>query len=367
MRTAGGTQAEPLFQPDLFSNTSPCFVAVPEPSQALLQDVLKHHYPHLINHVTGFQQYKGNEINSNNFRIEAASGTYLLKRFPCLETASSLPTQLELYSWCLSRQVPVPRVHSDNHNKLLIDFSGQHWCLFDFVEGNFFSGANEELASTAQMIGRLHKTLLDRTDPVKLPNSWSYFASDEEGLFRELDHDRTRWPTLFGSDTAELLLRRWSKIQSTMRDLHAHETRIKSAPLRLGHADLHPHNILVHQGRLSAFLDFESLRSLPACLPFGFALYKLIRQHAVRESLASQPERISQQARSFVETLTQEYAMSREEISELKTYALLELFRRFMVIIRLNLRDHNTAWNHVFPMHLTGFSEIDIIFADLTH
>jgi hypothetical protein len=52
---------------------------------------------------------------------------------------------------------------------------------------------------------------------------------------------------------------------------------------------------------------------------------------------------------------------SAEHPGRLRSMALAEVLRRIVVIMRLNLRDGNRAWNHVLPMHLAGLRELEVV------
>jgi Ser/Thr protein kinase RdoA (MazF antagonist) len=167
---------------------------------------------------------------------------------------------------------------------------------------------------------------------------------------------------LFGAASATLLAQRWDQVCEVERELRRVADLCRSLRITACHCDLHPHNILMAGASVAAFIDFESFTAMPVAAALGFAAYKLVRQHAVAQSFTrADRECVRKAAMRFVAGLRS----SMEGIVDadtLRLMALAEIFRRLLVVFRLNLRGGDARWNHVLPMHLSGFEEIELMF-----
>ena len=193
----------------------------------------------------------------------------------------------------------------------------------------------------------------------------SNVLNTQNDLFDEVAARRDDWPELFSTEDAALIAAHWSKIMDVRVELEASREHVLDAPTQLVHTDLHPHNVLMNHSQLVAFLDFDSYKQAPLGAALGFAAYKLIRQVGAHRGRDSSSDGISASAHRFVDGVRLALSLTSEDYCRLALFAKTEVFRRLMVIFRLTLRARDLSWNHVLPMHLAGFEEIDVIFREL--
>lgn len=351
-----------LFQADIFSISKPQFSQVRPDIGDLVRGVIRTRFASVLPELRAVSQFGGNELNSNNFRLATGGADFLLKRLPGAADAGALARQLSLLGWLHHAGVVVPRVVASDHGDALVAEAGFHWCLFNFVEGDFFAGGERELISTGRGIGLMQHALVDLPDALAPGKKWDYATSADAEIFAAVRDHREQRERVAGEGAGRLLIEQWPRVVALAEELEERRGDVLSAPLGACHADLHPHNILVRDGQLAALVDFEAVIQMPLHASIGYAAYKLVKQHAVREGLADgDAAAIHAAARRFVAAIA-EHAPAFADLERLRLMALAELFRRILVVFRLNLVDGNTVWNHVLPMHLAGTAEMEIIF-----
>jgi len=353
---------QPLFSADIFSDARPRFSPASGDARERVLRVALAHYSDALNGITEIHQFGGNEINSNNFKVKTGRGFFLLKRFGSKANPSVVTQQLALAEWLRgSHRVLVPRVVRDESGNLVVLDDGINWCLLEFKEGLFFSGVRAELVPTALEIGRLQRALNVAPESLRVPRKWDYGSADDRSVFMEAYAERAKWRGYFGDPLADALARRWRALARLEGELIASAPDMESLPVHVCHCDLHPHNILVDHGNPSAFIDVESFTTMPVVVAIAFAAFKLVRQHAVTESISeSRITELVGAAKDFVEMAGE--GLDSVTFDRCRLMASAEVFRRLLVILRLNVRAHDPSWNHVLPMHLAGLAEIDLMF-----
>lgn len=357
-----------LFHPDIFSVSSPHFSAVSAATDLQVRRIGAARYPNVLSQIEKIEQFGGSEVNSNNFSLQTFDGRYLLKRLPGRLDPELLRRQLGLMVWLHDEKgINVPAVVRDSTGDILLSDSDFHWCLFEFMGGDFFNGGSGQLSSTAYEIGRLQCALSAHPRSLMPPSRWQYQTPDDSVIFKATIAGRKDWAEIFGSVVASELSASWDRVLRSDAELNEQRAQIERMPNDASHCDLHPHNILISGTRPAAIIDFESFTWMPTSAALGFAVYKLIKQHAVSQMIkANDRDRIAQAAETFFDGLQRGVGSSGMasgvDRNEMRLMATAEIFRRLLVVLRLNLQERNAAWNHVLPMHLAGLGEIDLIF-----
>ncbi len=357
---APGPAIGSLFQPDLFSDPAPRFSPLTPEHRGRLASILLRHYG-LQARPESFGQSGGQEVNSSNFRCVAGEKILLLKRLRAAH-ASSTARKLEIVEW-LSGKTEVPAVLRSLDGALVTADGDEAWCLFQFVEGNYFSGAKEELEPTAKSIASLHVVLRELPSTLQLPAEWEYMTAAEERLFHQVAEHRIEWPLWFGAKEARLLQDHWSSICEVHETLRLHHQVIRDARTQVCHADLHPQNVLIRSNSVAAFLDCQSFQAVPLETAVGFAIYKLLRQFLAREWRSRDSVRdVERPLRQFASVVFRGLGTQADHVRWFGIFGLAEVWRRLFVILRLNVDERNQQWNHVLPVQLAGLRELPFVF-----
>ena len=176
-----------IFQPDIFSVSTPRFHSIADGNERAVRDAMTHFYRGTIGDANAvrLEQFGGNEINSNNFRLTCADAVYLLKRLPLSVDAGRIERQLQLVDWLRDvHNVRLPALLRTQRGAALGKDDKALWCLFEFLDGDFFAGGFDQLVETGREIGRLQVAL--RLCPMELQPlaRWAYFTADDTDVYR---------------------------------------------------------------------------------------------------------------------------------------------------------------------------------------
>jgi Ser/Thr protein kinase RdoA (MazF antagonist) len=332
-----------MFGPDLFSDPVPKFHPAANQAAAQVVEMLAAHYPALGAASSEVRQSGAMELNSNNFLIEAGGGRLIVKRWPLTAQHATLRTQAALAEWLARQGQPIPAPCAAASRELVVEHQGFGWCVMDYVDAGYFSGAGEQLGQAAAAITALFRALQSVPANLQPKRRIEHPVQDWRVLLEKLQRDRGAL-----SETESALLRQeWPAVTAALADAVALAPVLESASLC--HIDLHPHNVLVSGGRVAALLDFPSLVLAPAPSMHAFNLFKLARQAMVARGAKTPP----------ADLLRQLQGAPRDPARLAKA----EILRRLMLILQLNVESGNRDWNHVLPVMLLALREADVLFA----
>jgi hypothetical protein len=296
-------------------------------------------------------------INSNNFRLKTTKGAFVLKRWSDQAIPLDVQNTLAIMAWLASRQLPVPAPVELHQGSFSLSIESGTWSLFPFIEGEYFSGLDDELCAAAEATGRLMKTLpLLPTTCLPSAGPAQMTAADGELLRRVKDISRT-WDALLGAEHAELLALSWPVLMAEWEALSA--SNIVSGPTQAAHFDLHPHNLLVSGGKVTALLDFEACKMMPVGFALGFAALKQCRQAMTLLPPISDPRFLGS---LYTDHLLRTCPSARDFASNLGDLAVTEVLRRICIILRLNLENGQKKWNKVLGVQLGHLAEARALF-----
>jgi Ser/Thr protein kinase RdoA (MazF antagonist) len=356
-----------LFEPDIFSIAEPQFHPVNAETAAIVCEILRDRYLGSQSRIGDIAQIGAIEINSNNFRIDIDDKLFLFKRSGIAAKVKTLTEQFAVSEKLRDLGIPFPRIVRNRANEsMTISGDARGWILTEFVSGSYYSGDKIELGEVGSKIGQLFAAL-HLIDTQELPlNATIDTTSDIRQSIDRLFASQGRWHELFPPKDAGLLINSGMLLEETAALVSESLPRLASLPCAPCHIDLHPHNILINSGKIAAFVDVESLQVNTRAVAIAFAIFKLVRQHAIRDSHAnSNHSEISRAAKNFFKSINEHLLMRDEECLNLSKCALFEVLRRVLIITNLNIMHQNTDWNKVLPIQLAALREIPIIFAKL--
>jgi Ser/Thr protein kinase RdoA (MazF antagonist) len=336
-----------MFRPDLFSDPAPKFHAAAKPAAAQVRAVLREHYPALGEPAPDLSQSGAMEINSNNFRVEAGDETFIVKRWPATPQHAAARTQAALADWLARQGQPLPMLRPAASGELVAEHQGFGWCVMEYVEGQYFSGAADQLRHAAAAVAALFRALDSAPASLHPQKRIEHPLQDWRRVLEEPERGRDAFAGVLDQAHAALLREEWPAVTAALADTLGMEPILR-ASTRLCHIDLHPHNILMAGGRVAALLDFPSLALAPATSLHAFNLFKLARQAMVARGAASPPPELLRQLEAAPEGLG--------------PLAKAEILRRLMLILQLNMESGNREWNHVLPVMVRALREADALF-----
>lgn len=343
------------FQPDLFSRSRPGWVVADAGTTGLVEALINDLGEASLRLTSPPEQSQGLEINSNNLRLTTRGGRFLLKRWSDAADIAAVERTLELMDWLGARGLPVPAPMRPR-DSLLIHHRGSRWSLFPFIEGSWFSGRSAELEASADISGRLSLALGGLPQRLLPGDGPQHLSDSDHEVLARMERERPRWESMLGAEHASMLASCWDDLMLQWRRLR--DDPPLAGPVQAAHFDLHPHNLLMDRGHVTAVLDFEACKMMPIGYAIAFAGLKQGRQAVVARDAVGGAGRIGEAFLSRVVRVCPALA----GVTRYADLALAETLRRLSIIIRLNIAEGVTTWNKVLPIQLAHLSESRLLF-----
>lgn len=197
--------------------------------------------------------------------ITTDRGRFLLKRrAPGRDQALKVGYAHDVQQFLAARQFPVPQLISQRHEPdTMLALNGQIYELFSYVSGSPFDRSFEATHDAGRILGRFHSLLKGYQNDFE-PSRRGYHDSP---LVRS---NLTGIPASIGKDDS--VAGRESELLATISALvdlyekaceRVNDGRFADWPIQVVHADWHPGNMLFQDQRVTAVIDFDSLRLLP--------------------------------------------------------------------------------------------------------
>lgn len=347
-----------LFRPDLFSNPEVARSAATEDEQSLVRSVFRNAYASLGPPVSIERCSAKHAVNSNNFRVQTETGTFLLKRL-VNDAPSELETQLALAEWLADEQLPLPRVRRTTQGSLVHERGLDAFFVLTFISGRHFTGALPELPPTGRMIAELVSALGRAPGRLRPSRHIPLVGAGTRSLAEQL-HLRDL-EEVFGREAAATFDGRRALVVSSLDEACTASTNESSDGT--AHIDLHPHNLVVGPAG-PMVLDYASFAQASAPVLIAFGTLKLLRQAA---TLLPEERRTLSELRRvrdiFVGPLVERLG-SQADPKLLGRRARIEVVRRIFVIADLSLRG-DKSWNHVLSVQLGTLDESRLLFDEV--
>lgn len=305
-----------IFRRDAHSEIGPQWQLAAPDDAALVLDVLRRRFG--IDAVGPVEQATGGTINSRNYRVGSAG--VVVKRKTAIGAYAAALRVAEA-----SKLFP-PHLRACDGAAYVEESDGIAWIAMRYVAGNTFGGfefqyeaalsAVSELAdrlATASALGLVVRPVLDEAA--------LYWCERVVGVGQYISR-------------AEIV-------------------ELRRRPLQVCHIDLHPHNMLFDGDWFASFLDVDSIQMALPAAAYGYAVFKLTRQHIVGGGVRLSLARQRVLAGLVGCDLTVDGA---------RAGATVEILRRIAYIVEAERRGP-CAWRLDLPRHVTALAEIDELFA----
>lgn len=361
------------FQADIFSQSEPQYIDCDVTQQGELTSVISKHYAHLDLKVIDIRQSGGIEINSNNFLVETDKGTYLLKLIQQLAAGTPesdqrdlLERQYALIDWLHEREVPSPKPVKASTKKYVCDISPERSASFArFVQGSYFSGAQECVQAVGSAVGRMHAVLKETPTELQITREVPAFSPEAKAVFFAVLENKHAEQSVFSTEHQTLLTEVTPFLSAIWDAVLGHEQIYSESPRGLQHIDLHPHNILMKANHVAAFLDFDSLKLGPLKSMLGFSAFKLLRQVVCASGNRLTVNEKRNLVTDYCNVIFEHLPELRSDLKSISLFAYAEVCRRISIIFKLNIVDNSPVWNHVLAIQIVGLNEIESLFGPL--
>jgi hypothetical protein len=346
------------FERDVFSRSKPEWLPVTDEVAATINALVPFLPPGLQDFVGPPEQSGTFNVNSSNLRLRARKKSVVLKRWSLTRDRQSIQKTLDLMHWLSECGLPVPRPIRFANGGCLLDRNGALWSLFPLVTGDYFAGDPGELDSAAHTSGSLLAVLSRCPDNLLPERGPEYLTDEDDRIIHETERERANWEEKFGRNEAAQLKRHWHQLREQWASLR--NSPPEPGPTLPAHIDLHPHNLLMHNGEVKAILDFESCRVIPVGYASAFAALKQCRQAVAVKGNTSTARAIG---REYSKRLSTSYPVLKPLLPNFSRLAAAEVMRRICIILELNLQHGDTRWNCVLPIQLNHLYESEALFS----
>ncbi|MGA1980039.1 MAG: phosphotransferase [Sedimentisphaerales bacterium] len=189
--------------------------------------------------------------------ITSERGKFLLKRRPKgkddlyhVAFAHAIQSRLSEMEFPLAPLVPT----CDEKNTIL-HLNNHIYELFEFVNGSRYDGSAEATADTGRQLANFHRYLADFVENWKPPGGSFHDSSIVRTHLKTTGTEKVAQPDKKLHRTAETLMTLYNA-----SSIRVNELGFDSWPQQIVHGDWHPGNMLFSNHKLTAVLDFDSVK-----------------------------------------------------------------------------------------------------------
>tara|TARA_B110000240_G_C13511029_1_gene459389 strand:+ start:2082 stop:3167 length:1086 start_codon:yes stop_codon:yes gene_type:complete len=347
-----------IFNPDFFSTKSPQWHKLDQKEFSKFIELCDYIPRSYILDIENVYYSGALEINSTNYKLQSTCGkSILLKKWPNNTDIEKVEKTQTLTKWLFLKKIPVAYPGSFVSKKKSLLFNGTIWSFNVFIDGDYFSGLNNELASAANITGKLAKTLMELPSDLSPDQGPIHLSKEDDLIMQKMLLERNNWVDYFGQKTTNLLNLQWDFIYDNWNNLNKMD--VNMGPMVACHFDMHPHNLITQNGEIVAVLDFDSCMKMPLGVSLAFNILKQCRQFI---STSHESINYKDVIDLYIENLSKEFLISDFLISDFLNLSKLEVMRRICLIFRLNMLKHNSKWNHALSVQIAHLYESDKLF-----
>ena len=341
-----------MFEPDRFSDANPKWLLINERSRipSGLIELLEKEYSFFLGIIKGIYGSSALELNSKNLLVVGEKEKIVVKLCSDL-TEDNFKRQVEIYNIITSKNLPSVKIVGtffkpfDDKTSLIISY---------YYSGSYFSGNNEEFMQTFTALRALISSFTH--EKFNLFCRHSLYPDDAIDVVAEFFQCLFRGKTNLGEEGSYLAKSRKKNIINA--DLFAREfsDSLNTIADSVGHADIHPHNIIVKNARIT-ILDIDALKVSKWPLHLGFGIFKLLRQtYASKNTLIDRSN-----LEKIVSSLTAHDINEEDALGLTFNGAKWEVMRRLQIIMKGNLGGQVSAWNSVISIQIKALEEIEFL------
>lgn len=236
--------------------------------------------------------------------------------------------------------------------------------VMTFISGVYFPGKETcNIRAVGEAVGKFHAQIKSAPDTLKPNRRYPYLSDVDNEMFESIILDPHKKLSHFPEEYKQILITNRFFLDHTWNKVLAQASKAMESEQGLVHIDIHPHNVIMNNGKLAAFLDFDSLMHAPLKIMIGFSAYKLLRQIVCKKKKKLSRQSTDDLVESYLEGIYKYLPELRSDKKIIGLFALTEICRRIAYILRLNIQENNSEWNHVLAIQISGLKEVEQLFA----
>lgn len=278
--------------------------------------------------------FVGANVSANNFKIETAGAKYFVKSRE-QSAMEKMQQEAELTVALSELGQKVPRIIGVQ-GELLSSCAGKCWVLYEFQEGDYFSGKGDQVLAAADAFGELTRAA--------------------ESLFPDAGVEDVV-PTGLAElvERSSIAVNHRRTILESLSEVEEHRALLEGRVLPM-HLDYHPLNLLMIDDRVACIVDLEHLKPYSVVSGLGFAAFKLIRQAMVDEEFRDRELRERRAVATWLSGWGKSFPEDRFTPNELRVGAKA----RILKLIELILGDERLSYD--LEKQITSLYEVEVIF-----
>lgn len=310
------------------------------------------------------------EINSENYkiilRIDDKEESFLLRKHLNSGDSERINFYLDFLLELNMVGVPVSQTVLTSAGKNLIVLSEGIFSVFGFIDGKYFSSQEEEFISTAKMTARMHLGFNSLNS--RYLNNIELFSKQTKAYYNEIKkysmNDFGEIECFIGNKkiktTIDLeVLGNSRHFFDTVAEIDNYKDRIRLLPKQIIHSDLHPHNLLIKDGKVKAILDFDAVRISEQARDVASAVYRFGRQFLINKSVDEAKCLALHLREVFLENYSDVKQLSTAEIDLMPILLKDEFARKLLFVLKSVYLENKHIWAKDLPKFIAAFKEID--------
>ena len=334
-----------LFEPDNHHSDTPTVSYKSCSRHTPILEVVHKHYCNVIPKNSPLALIEGPNMNSLNFRL----GDIYLKILKSDQITDRLHSFPAISSALNANGIPsLPFLENTDGKKVtLFEILGTEYAAITqpFLDHHYYSGNRNSFKEMLRVIDKLDnvffniKPSADHFIPYKmLDPSVILFETSDRLLLKKKSGDLT----VFDKKIIDILPN--LKIISNFFENNRSHLIFE----QLHHYDLHPHNLLFQNDKLSCLLDLDNISIVDGRIAKGFNLFKVGRKALAKKHISMD---------EFKKTTNDMFPMA-----ELKNFALIELLQRFLILMDLKYLKNDERRDFELFKYTAAIKEIDLMF-----
>jgi len=286
-------------------------------------------YP-FIKKIKNIKKIEHNDINSINYLIQSETEKFVLRSYTDNQNANKIEKMCKILQFCINKKSKVYEPIKNKNNKYT-DHKKKKF-LTKYYSGHTFSGNLLETNDIAKNLALLHKSLANSSEKYYFrPNNSFYvlITSSEISQIRELLNKKQD----LSKFDKNLLKKLDFLLIQIMENNNLRKTELSSSiKKQLIHFDLHPQNVIFYKNKVSAILDFSSMRKGMIIEDIAFASYRFAIEY--EKEIDSMKKRI----KLFVDKYRIYNQIDEYQLENIDFYFKLQILRRLSYILKKYLQ-----------------------------
>lgn len=312
-------------------------------STVIKKEYLENNYPQIIP-IKKITKLKHIDLNSKNFLVYSKKGKFILHINTDKQLAKKIEDVCKVLKFCSDNTINVsePIVRKDGK---FVDVKNNCY-VTRYYEGCLYGDSVRELRDLSRSIANLHRILS------RYPSRFDYTDDDKPyKILTNIELEKIA-KSIKSKLKISSINRKFSRNISFIKecinkDLSDSKVMRKyKSSKQLIHSDLHPKNVIFNKGKVSAIIDFNSLRIGEIEEDLAFASYRFAsyKKRNIRE--------IKDQIIDFINTYKKYHPIMRERTKLICYFFRHITLQRLCYIIRMHYFKKSDLWISDFDKHL---------------